>query len=143
MVPALRHPRAIQTNFNPNEKKSYVPPSIRNKDSFPRFLCKFITRKVLEHASISNFDGLCLDSRQYIHKVMNGLVIFALAHKVLAFGNMFGDVWWEEDPSFLSHNKSVPGCRGEWINMYGCTGTFGTHQEPTIRRTTVLTNETK
>ena len=141
--PACTHTTANNPDNTKIQQESYAPPSIGNKHSFPSFLCKFITCKVLEHASISNFNGLGLDSRQNMHKVMNSLVIFAIANKVFSFRNMLGDVWWEEDPSFLTHNESVPSCRGERINVYGCTGAFGAHEEPSIRRTTVFTNETE
>ena len=74
---------------------------------------------------------------------MNSLIIFSFANKVLALCNILMYVRREEDPSFLPDDECIPCCSCEWVYVDGCTRAFGTHKEPSVRRTTVFAYETK
>jgi hypothetical protein len=89
-----------------------LPPSVWNKYSFSSFLSEFITSKILKNSTISNFLSLFLDSREYVHEVMYGLIVFSVSYEMLPLSKLLRHMRWKEHPSFSSYNESIPsrGC---------------------------------
>jgi hypothetical protein len=69
-----------------------VPPSSRNKSSLSRLLKKPKYIYIFVLAVFGTY------SRQYVHEVIDGFVVFAFVNYVEAFSEGFGSARGKEDP---------------------------------------------
>lgn len=91
-----------------------MPPPAGDEDSFPGVLDELGQFNLLVVLLLSN-------AREDLGEVIDGLVLIVLSAEPLALDNGFRQVLFEEDPTLVPNQGSIPGRSAKRVNMYSRT----------------------
>merc|ERR1711957_595560 len=106
----------------------HMPHTTWDEDDFPGCLytlCHFVF-------------CLLLQPRINLFEPSGGLVTLSPTERFWTFDELFGTGLREECPSFITVNERVPRRCAERVLMDSCTRSGRSHDEPSVRRTSLL-----